>query len=375
MAVWHPVDKLRYLDRSGPLVGSRLARRPFHSAVELHEPVGDCFWRILPESLVEAYNFVRRASLNCEQVDKFLHGIRRSLTWARVREGICTLGPAIWDYPAVLPATGFYPDSRKIPALRSYLRIDARLIERTDRWLQNFDPACDPGSMPIHGAYESCGSPHVLKLSEITRFAATIKQLLSEDLPPNFDAAISRYNAVVSGFFLLGPVLLGGIRNWPTEINFLEPNVGWQKGPILYEVPDLARDWSPFWVQRVLEILRIAEDAGITGCPIELRFLGPSILAVEKDRIVRQGYSQRGVTTSLLIEPQTRRWGHIFPGAMRHFSMSELYAEGYSEFEIERFHHRYSSALNPFRNHRLEPSFQGLCRREIEVFLRSRIGL
>ena len=373
-AAWHPPYELATLEVTGDLVASRLCRREPPREVILHRQTGDKFWRPLPPELIQMLLDIQRAGPPSEEeINRYLMGLRPWLTWAGIREALVTVAPAVWKYPAVLPMLGFYAPDRHSPVARSYIRIDWRYIELTECWLQLFDRKFQLPQQPSH--FEACGSPNVPVTSELTVFGEAVNWMLRAELPRVVDAAVVRVNALAAGIFLLGPVLLGGVRNWPMrDVDLTRASIGWQKGPIFYEPPLFIREVLPLWIHKVDELCRHCSSAGLDVDRIGIRAVGLSLLRLEDDCLRSVPFSQRAVTEALVLEERTRRWSGLFPGAMRHYSMTELYAAGCDEHEVERFHHRAPSALNPFCVHRLEPITDRDGRSGLEEHLRKSLS-
>ena len=354
-AVWHPPHELTTLDVEAGMVDSRLCHREPPRDHRLHRPAGDKFFRVLPTVLVQRLRAIQQiGSPGLDEINQYLSGLRPWLTWAGIREALLTIGPAVWGYPSVLPMLGFYAPDRHSPVARSYIRVDWRYIARTERWLKLFDPDFEMPSSPV--GYAACGSPNVPVTSELWKFHGEVDRLLQIELPKDLDDALARVNALAAGLFLLGPVLLGGLRNWPVrDADLTRASIGRQKGPIYYEPPRFVREKFPIFLRRIDELCGRCGMAGIEVDRIGIRAHGLTLVQIGEGCLRVMSFSQRAVAEALLMEESTRRWSGLYPGAMRHFSMTELYAAGCDEHEIERFHHRAPSALNPFRVHRLEP--------------------
>lgn len=378
-AVWHPLNEMQTLKVRGNLAFSSLKRRTKPVDENLHEPVGATFWRIIPPRLAEQFFLLQEAGFpTMDKIKMFLATIRPWFTASRLRQSLLCVCSTVWEFPPVLPLIGLFPLSEKSPAIRSYCRIDWRQVELCGRWLSMFDPTMSTLSKAIPAGFMPCGSPNVPKQTELQQFGATIQKLLNEELPTNHSEAVKTLNAISCGLQLFGTVLLGGLRNWPMMIPS-DGEGGWygyQKAPFAVKPASLLSAWLLLYQVRLEELTSQCVASGIEVDWIGIRSISFCLFDLEKEsRLIPSGFDAQEIATALALCPQTWKWKGFYPGGMRHFSMSELYAAGFATNDIEAFHHRSLSSLHPFRIHRLEPVIASNHRLTMEMHLRSLVNL
>ena len=373
-AVWHPIDELQTLGIRFRFAYSTITPRTPPPALEMYADVGSEFYRVIPPNLVPLYSKLSLHGFpSKESVNRYLKQLRPWFTCSRLQQSLLNVCPTVWNYPPVLPILGFYPINEKSPALRSYCRVDARMISRSHRWVQFFDPAYDADSLHWSIGFRPCGSPNVPQVCELREFAAMIRSLLSQALPADTIDAINTLNAISAGLHLFGNVLMGGVRNWRMLIPDIASSgwIGYQKCHYLFHPPSFISEIIPLYEQRREEFCNRALEKGEKVDLIGIVNASLCLLKHDKKRVISPiEFTSSAIAMALLLCPATFRWKRLYSGALRHFSMSELYSAGFQSNDIEWFHHRSLSALHPFRSHRLEPVINPSLRAEMESHLR-----
>jgi hypothetical protein len=345
----------------------------------LHSQVGDSFARPAVPAAIIAFELLKTLPpVSDSALNVYLKTVTPRATVARLRSFLLFTGSAVYGYPPVLAMTGLYPHASKVPAPRSYIRLDHRHWAQSLEYLHLFDPKFglpSPDQWP-----EPCGSSFVPQTWVVRDLVAAINEILDAPGSTDLDEEFRNLNAIASILTLLW-CLFAGARLWPTELPVILFRhgvcLGHEKIKSIYTWPKPLRSLHAWYLRRRFAAVGAAAQAGLAVKPRDM-VVGDltSLVLSDTGHMTTLPICARHVTEGLLAHPRTIGLAAIYPPSMRHFSMTELYAAGeFAHEDIEAFHHRSMLQLSPLGTECMEDPRMPRIRNRMSEYLALIIGL